>query len=204
MLIKEKARLKLDLQFADKELWLDYGIGSGDQDRVDVQFRPLFDHADFREGSLSRAVDGSCVLDSKVSARGFRTIAVFDGNKPHSLRSVEIKRVEGDSIVLRVHDIRLNDEVDVSWPRLPASDAFPEGIRVVDPDENNDAPDAQTQWLWLARSQIGYAALRDVKWREAPAVADVDWIAAIEHSRLFESLGSKLTVEIVDDATDER
>jgi hypothetical protein len=43
-----------------------------------------------------------------------------------------------------------------------------------------------------------------VKWREAPAVADVDWIAAIEHSRLFESLGSKLTVEIVDDATDER
>lgn len=197
VLTKEKARLKLHLQLAGEELRLDYGIGSGDEDRVDVQLRPFFDHADIREGSLSRAAEGALVLDSKVSARGFRTIAVFEEEAPHSLRSFEIRRVDGDSTVFRVHDIRLNDEVAIQWPKLPATSEFPKGVRVVGADAE-DAPDAHAQRLWLTRSQIGYAALRDLKWRDAPAVAGVDWNAALEHSRLFESLGSKLAVEIDD------
>jgi hypothetical protein len=204
VLIKDDARLKLDLQLAGGELRLDYGIGSGDKDHVDVRLRPFFDHADIREGSLSRAADGALVLDSKVSARGFQTIAVFDEKEPHSLRSFEIKRVDGDSSVLRVHDLRLNDEVDVRWPPLPASDAFPNEIRVAGPDKDDDDPDADTQRLWLTRSQIGYAALRDVKWRDAPAVADVDWTAANEYFRSFESLGSKLSAEAGGDKHDER
>ena len=200
VLIKEKARLKFDLLLAGEELRLDYGIGSGDEDRVDVQLSPFFDHADFREGSLSRAADGAPVLDSKVSARGFRTIAVFDEEAPYALRSFEIKRVDGDTTVLRVHDIRLNYEVVIRWPKLPAPNDFPDGVRIVGPD-TEDAPDAHAQRLWLIRSQIGYAALRDLKWRDAPAVAGVDWNAAVEHSRLFESLGSQLTGEFDDHRT---
>lgn len=202
VLIKKDGRLKLNLQLSGESLKMDYGIGSGDDHRVDVRLRSLFDPVNFGEGAVSRTEDGNLVFESKVSARGYRTIATFDGSEPHSLRSVDFKRAEGDVPVFRLDDIRLNDEAGVRWPRLPASDAFPPGIRVVDID--NDALDAQTQVVWLTRSQIGYAGLREAKWRDVPGVAGVDWNKALEHAQSLEPLGAKLATEADRDSVDDR
>lgn len=204
LLSRRNGRLRLKLKAPEEnKLSLDFGIGSGSEEEVDIDFRSLLDDPDFREGSLSRHDDGLLVLESKASERGNRMLAYFDEETPHSLRSLELKGSDGES-VLYVYDIKTNEEVDVRWPRMPAPEDFPPGIQVFDGANDDEAPDKVTQVLRFTRGLIGYAALLNTKWREGPIFAGVDWSKALEYSRSFESLSPKLTAESIENEDRQR
>lgn len=127
------------------------------------------------EKSLTRSAADEWVVQALSDTGKTSWKMTFAPQSPHALREITSHAAQGnEKLALRFHHIRVNQPPLTPWPRMPPSDAWPEGLAVNEHRSSNG--ETRSDWPQYAlRILATHMAIDDESIRAPAWSRNLDW-----------------------------
>lgn len=191
VVLGDSGKASFELQTGKENLNINFGLQTKDDATVLVDLPSLFINAT-EDAKLSKDEAGNFVVTLQSKSGRTDVMAVYDQDKPHTLRSIELHNAKTNAPLFAVRDIRVNEPESPKWPAFPAKESFPEELQVHvlwEKDENESVIGKIALAASVVRSQMALVALLNPENRQSPIFIDINWERA---ERVAKTAGPKL------------
>ncbi|MCR9119370.1 MAG: hypothetical protein NXI22_20760 [bacterium] len=191
VVLGDSGKASFELQTGKENLNINFGLQTKDDATVLVDLPSLFINAT-EDAKLSKDEAGNFVVTLQSKSGRTDVMAVYDQDKPHTLRSIELRDAKTNAPLFAVRDIRVNETKSPNWPAFPAKEAFPEELQVHvlwEKKENESMISKIALAASVVRSQMALVALLNPENRQSPIFIDINWERA---ERVTKTAGPKL------------